>query len=285
MGKQFVSQDYSRNKKGRNLKEGTRGSRAGGIFSGVFFGFSILASMAMVGMAIVFFFSDVEGPSMMSTINAQFYTQGDTDSVLVNRFGAPSRGDMIVTRFHRPDGQNVAEDGRRFTLYIKRVIGLEGEHIFFQRRELDTPVPITNEQGNPTGRFHHYFYEIQINGDPLDESGYLDSYWGRNLVYSLIYDQLHGREIGTIPARFVQRVELRNRNEIFIPPGYIFYIGDNRGGSRASPISHDSTIFGPQPMDYIIGVVASIAYDMTFFEFIWDRIFHVISFRWIWGQG
>jgi len=258
------------------LKEGTKRGRAGNIFSGVFFGFSILASLTMIGLAFVFFFSSVEGPSMMNTINAQFHTVGDTDSVLVNRFGTPERGDMIVTRFHRQDGPNIAEDGRRFALYIKRVVGLQGEHIFFQRREF--PELVNGQRRN--------FYEIQINGVPLDETDYLDSYWGMNLVYSSIYmQQANGGRNGTIPQRFFTHVERDgvSRYEILIPEGYIFYIGDNRGGSGHSPISDDSTRFGPQPMEYIVGTVTSIATDMTFFQFVWDRVVHGVTFRWLWG--
>ena len=270
--KKFVNQDYSRNKQGENVKEGTRRSRAANIASGTFFGFSIIASMGMVALAVVFFFSRVEGPSMMSTLNAQFHTVPgglNTDSVLVNRFATPERGDVIVTRFHNANGPNVASDGRRFTLYIKRVIGLEGEHIYFRR------VRMPQQIGG-----HWYRYDIYINGERLDESEYLDPYWGQNLVYYNVWRQQQ-RIITGLLTPFLQMTD--RGYEIFIPPGHIFYIGDNRGGSGPGPVSDDSTRFGPQPMEYIIGVVSDIAHDQSFFQYFWGVIWHAVSFRWLWG--
>jgi signal peptidase I len=121
----------------------------------------------------------VDGDSMMPTLK-------DGDKMIVNkigyRLGEPKRFDIVV--FHAPEGKD----------YIKRVIGLPGEHIEYKDDQL------------------------YINGEPIDEP-YLDEYKSQLSEGQLTQDFT------------LQDIE---PNMDVIPEGYVFVMGDNRRYSKDS---------------------------------------------------
>jgi signal peptidase I len=293
---------------GQTIQDEPQGGRLASILSGTFFSIALIVSISLISFTIVFFYSRVEGPSMMTTLNANWRSENNViyrlneDAVLVNRFATPSRGDIIVVRFYRSDGRHTDSDGRRYSYYIKRLIAYGGETIFFERKPLPRP--------NSAGRTH--YFEIQVNGVAIDES-YLDVWWdgpnedirmgwGQNVTYYDIWLALiEGRSpFGQNTPHFVQRVEYPNgiqdgsgntifhRHEIFVPNDHIFYMGDNRGGSGSNDDmnlrSSDSASFGPQPARNIVGVVSEnsiIRGNQSLPAFVWSRIVYYITFRWI----
>ena len=287
MGTQFVHQEHSRATQGGGVREGTRRSRSASIATGAFFATSLAVSIVLVAFTIVFFYSAVTGPSMMATLNAHHETAGNTDSVLVNRFGTINNGDMIVTRFYTPVGENWdSRRGEYYRLYIKRVIGIPGDSIYFER--------IPNQQTRLGVRS---LYNIWVNGVLLDESEYLHPHYGQNLFLGHIHDFLHGRVPVGEHRRFqyfepfIRYVHYPNgithtdgsfhfrRREIVLPQGFIFYLGDNRGRS------HDSSDFGPQRIEYVMGVVSEIIGDNTSLPgWVWGRFWDIVLFRWVWGN-
>lgn len=122
----------------------------------------------------------VDGKSMKPTLY-------DGDRMIVNKIGyklgEPNRYDIVV--FHAPEKKD----------YIKRVIGLPGDHITYK-----------NDQ-------------LYINGEPLDEP-YLKS----------LKEELNEGE-GTLTGDFTLE-ELTDKT--IIPEGYVFVMGDNRGYSKDS---------------------------------------------------
>ncbi|WP_019412699.1 signal peptidase I [Paenisporosarcina sp. TG20] len=124
----------------------------------------------------------VDGESMNPTLD-------DGDRMIVNKIGyevgEPNRYDIVV--FHASEN----------TDYIKRVIGLPGDHIAYK-----------NDQ-------------LYINGEPQNEP-YLDS----------LKKELNEGE-GTLTENFT--LEERT-DKIIIPEGYVFVMGDNRRNSKDSRI-------------------------------------------------
>ncbi|MEK9197750.1 signal peptidase I [Ureibacillus sp. 179-F W5.1 NHS] len=121
----------------------------------------------------------VDGESMMPTLK-------NGDRMIVNKIGykigEPDRFDIVV--FHAPEGKD----------YIKRVIGLPGDHIEYKDDQL------------------------YINGEPIDEP-YLDEY------KSQITE-------GTLTQDFT--LEEIDPNLEVVPEGYVFVMGDNRRYSKDS---------------------------------------------------
>ncbi|MCL2570185.1 MAG: S26 family signal peptidase [Firmicutes bacterium] len=272
--KKYIAHEYGVAKGGKNLRDDMPRGRVGRIFSTSFFVFAIVISFSLIAFTIVFFYSAVNGPSMMMELNPRYTVVGDTDAVIVNRHRTPERGDVIVTRFYNPDG--------RQELFVKRLIAKGGDSLYFQRHALT--------QQTAGGR--SFWYEIHLNGIPLDESAYLDPDIGQNVNYSQIWRYLNGFRHESRYADFIHHNEERNRWEIVIPHGYVFYIGDNRGGSGTTDelrrMSRDSTFFGPQPAEWVMGVVTDVIGEGDgLFGFIigyfWNTFVHVITFRWIWG--
>jgi len=145
---------------------------------------ALLVAFALAGIIRYFLFTPivVEGDSMMPTLR-------DGDRMIVNKIGynigEPKRYDIVV--FHAPEN----------TDYIKRIIGLPGDHIAY-----------VNDQ-------------LYINGELLDEP----------YLKSLKLELSEGE--GTLTEDFT--LEERTE-ETIIPEGYVFVMGDNRRNSKDSRI-------------------------------------------------
>lgn len=145
---------------------------------------AIIVAVIVVG-GIQFFLVapvEVDGQSMQPTLNSG-------NKLFVNKIdyavSTPERFDVIV--FHATDEAD----------FIKRVIGLPGEHVAYK-----------NDQ-------------LFINGKPIDES-YLD----------IPRQQFHEQDL-----LFTQDFSLEAvTNESVIPSGYVFVLGDNRNASTDSRI-------------------------------------------------
>ncbi|MFN8593008.1 MAG: signal peptidase I [Thermomicrobiales bacterium] len=153
----------------------------------------LLAALIFFLVRLVVLNFRVDGESMtpnlhneeMLLVNRNAYRYVDVNGADFYPFDPPSRGDVIV--FDPPN--------RSDKPYIKRIIGLPGEHVTF-------------------GDGH-----VFINDQELDED-YID-----------------------------QRTRCGQRDtcDVIVPEGSVYVLGDNRGNSS------DSRVFGPVPLDNIIG--------------------------------
>ncbi len=160
---------------------------------GVFWDFieAIVFALAIFVVVYLFLFqpNQVKGSSMYPTFkDGQFIF---TDKVSY-RFGQPGRGDVVV--FRSPKNQDVD--------FIKRIIALPGE-----------TVKLVNGK-------------VYVNGQPLNESGYLDS------------------SVFTGSESY-----LTEGQEIRVPDHMYFVMGDNREHSS------DSRDFGPVKPEEFVGKV------------------------------
>lgn len=144
------------------------------------------------------------------------------DLILVNKFaygirlpvinkkvidiGEPRRGDVVVFRYPR----NPSVD------YIKRLIGVPGDRITYRGKRL------------------------YINGEPLQYSSintYIGSGSGVNMTGNkLLEENLDGvnHQILIEPSPYEHRYTCMKNNEIIVPPGEYFMMGDNRDHSNDS---------------------------------------------------
>ncbi len=161
-------------------------------------------------------------------------------------FGSlPHRGDVLVFRYP-PDP---SED------YIKRVIGLPGDHI--QLREGQLYINGREVPRAPAGD-----YVTSDSGVPTAVRRYIEDLPG-GVDHSIIKETEQG--------------EMNNTGEYVVPPGQLFVMGDNRDDSA------DSRYWGFVPMENLVGqaqiIFFSIAPDAPWWEFWewpleirWDRI-------------
>lgn len=150
---------------------------------------TIVIALAIFVVVYRFLFQphQVKGNSMYDNFHDGEYLLTDKVSY---RFRQPEQDDVIV--FKAPQNEDFD--------YIKRIIALPGETIMIE-----------------TGR-------VFINGQPLDESGYLD------------------QRINTVAGAF-----LKEGIPYTIPQGEYFVMGDNRHNSS------DSREWGPVPAVNIVG--------------------------------
>ena len=153
----------------------------------------------------------------------------------------PRRGDVIVFRYPL----NIKED------YVKRAIGVPGDHI-----------KLVNKQ-------------LVLNGHPVDEpyvkhsTPYVDPY----------RDNFPGIPNSPLPPSALDMLENHVTNgDLIVPPGYIFAMGDNRDDSA------DSRYWGFVPRENIEGTPLLIYWsfeaptaDLTNGNIGVDHIFDVIT--------
>jgi len=125
-------------------------------------------------------------------------------------FSSPERGDVVVFRYPRDPNLD----------YIKRVIGLPGDHIAYYNKVL------------------------YVNGQPV-ERDFVGQYTGPGQTFANEYlEKLQGAEhaILLLPAR-----PNNLQGEYIVPEGMYFVMGDNRDNSN------DSRVWGPVPESNLLG--------------------------------
>jgi signal peptidase I len=171
--------------------------------------------------------------SMMPTLLAGDYilvnkfTYGLRVPVLNNVFvemNTPARGDVIV--FHYPPDTSID--------YIKRVIGVPGDKIRYQDKQLiinGEPIAL-QEQGN---------YEYVMSGLNIITAKQYREQLGNVAHDILIHDFVAQYDADAIGAKFA------NNEEIVVPDGQYLAMGDNRDNSS------DSRVWGFVPEKNLVG--------------------------------
>ncbi|WP_332648445.1 signal peptidase I [Lysinibacillus sp. 54212] len=138
---------------------------------------ALLIAFAIAAFIRYFLFTPivVDGDSMMPTLE-------DGDRMIVNKIGGLDRFDIVV--FHAPEEKD----------YIKRVIGLPGDHVEYKDDQL------------------------YINGEPIAEP-YLDPYKAQLTE-------------GNLTGDFTLQ-DIEPKIDV-IPEGHVFVMGDNRRFSKDS---------------------------------------------------
>jgi signal peptidase I len=153
-----------------------------------------------------------------------FFTLPETQRILG---GMPVRGDIVVFRW----------PGDRSEIWVKRVVGLPGDRIAMHE-----------------GR-------LWINGAPVgiraDGTGQAESEDGSRQPISRFIETLPGDREHTIFKRDVFGM-FDNMNEITVPPGKLFVMGDNRDNSADSRVPLDEGGVGLLPVSDLVGRVDAL---------------------------
>ena len=181
------------------------------------------------------------------------------DFILVNKFayglrwpvlnskfleiGAPERGDVAVFRY---PGMN-ERDPHRGQDYIKRVVGLPGDHIAYRNKALY----VNGQSARLAGPRPYVGEPANFTGKPLD-------------IYR---ERLGSHEFDTL---LQPPLEDGLGGEITVPPGHFFVMGDNRDNSS------DSRIWGLLPEENLVGrayfIWMSLSCDTGTLCVRWGRI-------------
>jgi signal peptidase I len=144
-------------------------------------------------------------------------------------FDPPQRGDVVVFRYPRDPDLD----------YIKRVIGLPGDHIAYYNKVL------------------------YVNGKPV-ERDFIGQYTGPGQTFANEYveklDNGADHSMLLLPAR-----PNNLQGEYIVPEGQYFVMGDNRDNSN------DSRVWGPVPESNLLGKAFMIWMHFSD-EFHFDRI-------------
>jgi signal peptidase I len=148
--------------------------------------------------------------------------------------GSPRRGDIAVFRY--PEDPSVD--------YIKRIVGLPGDHLRYEDKILF------------------------VNGEKLEQR-LLGEYIGVGAGRAMSGASLRAERIdGAEHEILVQSRHKIAEGEFIVPDGYYFAMGDNRDNSN------DSRFWGPVPDHYLVGRAFMIwmSWDSERNGVLWDRI-------------
>lgn len=179
-----------------------------------FFTILFVISLFIATISFVFISTPVVGESMQPTLNSK--GEYKSDIVYINKFKSYSRNDIIVLH------QESSVDAEYI---IKRVIGIAGDRIKIELGENDT-------------------YLLLINGEILAEP-YLFDYKTANLPNNDGMESTFNNFLGLQ----LSKPHLFDGNELVVPQGEVFVLGDNRGRSL------DSSQHGTYPTAMVVGVV------------------------------
>jgi signal peptidase I len=149
--------------------------------------------------------------------------------------GTPKRGDVMVFRFPGDPSLN----------FIKRVVGLPGDHIVYRGKKL-------------------YINDVLMEQTPLDGYIYSENR-ERNINASRLQENLAGREHDILLNEGFDQ----EPKDITVPAGQYFVMGDNRDRSN------DSRYWGTVPEQNIVGKAFLIWFSWDFSNgggVIWKRI-------------
>jgi signal peptidase I len=235
-----------------------------------------VAAIVLVIRAFIFEPFRIPSDSMMPTLL-------DGDFIIVNKFayglrlpvldqkvvsvGEPRRGDVVV--FHFPPDPSIN--------YIKRLVGLPGDHVRVESDQLiinGTPVPLSLDGRYDDGCYHNMRLSTELLGTH------------RHHTLSC----LTPNEIQVPASAFCDRSmrvnyqcaepevpSLRDKNDsedIIVPAGEYLMIGDNRDNS------YDGRYWGFVPDDHLVGKATRIWFNWDLHRSggpKWSRIGHKIE--------
>jgi len=146
----------------------------------------------------------------------------------------PHRGEVVV--FHAPELAleilNQRYDDKHPVEYVKRVVGLPGDHVHILANEgvFINDVPLTEPYVHDPP---NYDFPVKVDGE---------------------------LEVEPKARKEIQR-HLQNQ-ELVVPPGYLFVLGDNR------TLSHDSHVWGLLPESRVIGKALFIFWPLPRVGFV-----------------
>jgi len=298
MEKDFIHQELEVAQAGADVKEGSRGGRIGKILTTTFFSTSILLTVSAIIFTIIFFISVVSGSSMMLTLNSD-YRKGDNenvhDSVLMNKFITPKRGDVIIVKHIW--GPTTSKAGEKDNL-IKRLIAVGGDRVHFNRYHNVNGELISCTAALCPAMPGSHQYKTVVNDKEIDEWYLDDVHWGIMAFYGdNIYNYINYGKRPPTPdfVPFNNSIRANNdtaspsfgKREIFIEKGEIFFMGDNRGSASAidwdkNMHSYDCTAFGPVSRSTIEGVRVDTIWDgESIPNYIWRKVKQFFRFKWL----
>lgn len=189
--------------------------------------------------------------SMMPTLLAGDYilvnkfTYGLRVPILNNAFvemGQPQRGDVVV--FHYPPAPSID--------YIKRVVGVPGDSIRYQNKQLSlNGVPLSMQA------LGDYSYEMSLN--TIFAKQYREQL-GERQHDVLLHDISANYDDEMLGGKFAKG------EEVIVPAGHYFVMGDNRDNSA------DSRVWGFVPERNLVGKAFYIWMNFDDFDRIGEAI-------------
>ena len=237
------------------------------IFVIIFSIYSLIATKTYIG-------AEVDGPSMYPTINA---TKVNDYAYYTTR-KQPKKGDIVVIDYHYAKETFKA---------IKRLIATGGDTVCF----FDNGIYVNGKRLNETYLDDDYKllktnkdvleYGEYTSADEWEEAGYEDckSTFEQRCEWLINGDMPSNVKVSEFFKNYsekysgsVYKDETTNAYTLKVPDGFVFFLGDNRGGSL------DSSELGPAEVKYMVGKVDFItSMNASFIERFSKQLIYLFS--------
>jgi signal peptidase I len=216
-----------------------------------------VAVIVLVVRSFIFEPFRIPSDSMMPTLL-------DGDFIVVNKFayglrlpvlgtkilpiGMPARGDVMV--FHFPPDPAVN--------YIKRLVGLPGDHVRIESDQLivnGQPIPLQNDGRYDDGCYHNMRLSTEVLGTHRHQT--LSCLTAGDIVAApsaTCHRRLERNYECVEPTAEGER-DHSDVSEVVVPPGSYLMIGDNRDNS------YDGRYWGFVPDDHLVGKATRIWFN------------------------
>lgn len=324
MEKKFVGQEYMAATNGKGLHQQSKGHRILSRLTIISSTAVTIISVMIVAFCVFFHLNQVNGPSMMTTLNA---TGKDTDSALTCTLGEPAVGDIVIMKFYIQNNFHVnflnAANGDQNALnnlhqyeynhvkiyqnYNQQIAAnklqtLKKERYVESDKNGNYELIIKRLIGKPGDKISMHNvgdkYYLYLNGAPLDES-YLDPVVAEHNApnFKRLWYILNGDDQADLHDWVTTNVDdMLSYNpdqttgasayQLTVPDNYYFVLGDNRGSADSTwPHSWDSSAFGPLPISsYTSRCVDILPNETTMAEYLWDKFVYYVCFGWAWQK-
>lgn len=235
-----------------------------------------VAAIVLVIRAFIFEPFRIPSDSMMPTLL-------DGDFIIVNKFayglrlpvvdkkvvsiGEPQRGDVVV--FHWPVNPSIN--------YIKRLVGLPGDHVRVIGDQLiinGSPVPMTLDQRFDDGCYHNMRLSTEVLGKHKHHTLSCLTPFEIQAEPSFTCDRHMNINYQCVEPGDLARDRNDTQDDLVVPAGHYLMIGDNRDNSS------DGRVWGFVPDNYLVGKATVIWFNWDLHRSggpKWSRIGHSIE--------
>ena len=230
--------------------------------------FCAIISLFVLSISSIYYSAEVVGLSMAPSINSSSYFEQENaknEIAYYTTYKQAKKGDIVIVDY---ESANIREVDA-----IKRLIAVGGDTICYYNGSILINGKQLTEKYIDDGYEKIKDTKGKFYADQWKQTGYEISKQNfenfcQNVIDGIYKKTTFAKNYQTTYDGYIQKSEVLDTYVLTVPEGYVFFLGDNRGGSI------DSSTFGPIEEKYLLVKVDYIVpYGTNIFSAIWKNLF------------